>query len=518
MPPQRDANRGTMLAVDFLRRTNVALVVLTGVACTKIIGLEALPELGNGGASGRSAQSGGTGQAGGAFSSGGRSANGGAVSSSGGRVATGGSTGDGGGEAGASSGIGGSALGGSSGAGGLMGLGGGSGGTVESGGSGATGGSTGNGGRGPGGSSGTGGSDVGGTSGTGGSSGGGTSGASGSGGTPVASDGPCDVYAAAATPCVGAYSTIRRLSKTYSGPLYQVRSGSSTQNTGTGGLRHDIGMTAEGFADASAQDEACAGSICTISILYDQSGNNNHLSVAKKGPPGTTYSDQDDFESIADGKELTVGDHRVYSLYMEARQGYRLPVRGNGVPFGSEAQGLYMLADGSRVGSQCCWDFGNVSVDPTVFTSTNALFLGTAYWGKGAGAGPWFMADFATGIWAGGSIPDDPGYGDFSDLGPANPNNPSLLVPFALGFMKTDSTKYALRMANAQSASSVATAYQGDLPHALDNQGAIVLGVGADNSNNSFGTFYEGAVLAGFPTDGAELDVLENIKAAGYGQ
>jgi hypothetical protein len=45
-----------------------------------------------------------------------------------------------------------------------------------------------------------------------------------------------------------------------------------------------------------------------------------------------------------------------------------------------------------------------------------------------------------------------------------------------------------------------------------------VLGVGGDNSNNSWGTFYEGAVLAGFPTDDAELAVLQNIKALGYGK
>src|SRR5689334_16275275 len=91
---QRDANRGTMLTVDLLRRTNVALVVLAGVACTKIIGLPDLPELGSGAVSGRSGQSGGTGQSGGrgqtggTSSSGGRSANGGTVSS-GGSVATG---------------------------------------------------------------------------------------------------------------------------------------------------------------------------------------------------------------------------------------------------------------------------------------------------------------------------------------------------------------------------------------------------------------------------------------------
>lgn len=44
--------------------------------------------------------------------------------------------------------------------------------------------------------------------------------------------GPCDVYRDAGQPCVAAYSTVRRLSSTYTGPLYQVRSGSSEQNTG----------------------------------------------------------------------------------------------------------------------------------------------------------------------------------------------------------------------------------------------------------------------------------------------
>src|SRR5688500_19497810 len=35
--------------------------------------------------------------------------------------------------------------------------------------------------------------------------------------------GPCDIYAAAGTPCVTAHSTVRSLSSRYSGPLYQVK-------------------------------------------------------------------------------------------------------------------------------------------------------------------------------------------------------------------------------------------------------------------------------------------------------
>ena len=43
-------------------------------------------------------------------------------------------------------------------------------------------------------------------------------------------------------------------------------------NTGSGGMTKDIGMTADGFADTAAQDAFCSGSVCTFSIIYDQSG------------------------------------------------------------------------------------------------------------------------------------------------------------------------------------------------------------------------------------------------------
>ena len=100
---------------------------------------------------------------------------------------------------------------------------------------------------------------------------------------------------------------------------------------------------------------------------------------------------------------------------------------------------------------------------------------------------------------------------------PANPNNPSLGVPFALGFLKTDSD-YALRMADLETATDLTTAYEGPLPKPMDNQGAVVIGVGGDNSNNSWGTFYEGAIVSGYPSDATELAVMQNIQSAGYGQ
>ena len=334
--------------------------------------------------------------------------------------------------------------------------------------------------------------------------------------------GPCDIYAAASpsTPCVGAYSTIRRLRSAYTGPIYQVRSGSNAMNTGSGGETHDIMANADGFAEASAVDAVCTGTTCTVSLLYDQSGRANHLTVAKRGrSDGGMYAAMDDFETvISNTAALNVRGHRVYSLYMAVRQGYRLTRQGDGVPLGRASQGLYMLADGTHAGTACCWDFGNVSPDPTRYGVMNTLFLGVAFWGRGAGSGPWYMADYEAGVWAGGTVAGDPGWGALSGDHPPNPNNPSLKVKFALGFLKTDMNNWGLRMSDVQTATAVTTAYAGGLPKQMANEGAIVLGVGGDNSNNSWGTFYEGAVLAGFPSDAAELAVMQNIKALGYGQ
>lgn len=349
------------------------------------------------------------------------------------------------------------------------------------------------------------------------SAGAGSGGEAGGGNPPVmGGEGPCDVYEAGGTPCVAAYSTVRRIYSGYDGPLYQVRSGSNPMNTGSGGETHDIGATADGFGDAAAQDAVCAGTTCTVSLLYDQSGRGNHLPVAKRGrSDGGEFADDDDFESIADDGPLTVGGHDVYSLYMETRQGYRQTTPGDGVPLNEEPQGIYMLADGTHYGTACCWDFGNVSPDPTRYGVMNTLFFGTAFWGRGAGNGPWFMADYEAGVWAGGSNPGDPGWGALGDNAPPNPNNPSLPVPFAIGFLKTDPQDWSLRMADLE-ANGLTTAYQGALPKAMHNEGAIVIGVGGDNSNNSWGTFFEGAVVAGYPSDETEDAVMQNVKAAGY--
>ena len=47
----------------------------------------------------------------------------------------------------------------------------------------------------------------------------------------------------------------------------------------------------------------------------------------------------------------------------------------------------------------------------------------------------------------------------------------------------------------------------------MHTEGAIILGVGGDNSNSSAGSFFEGVMTAGDPTDAADNSVQANIVA-----
>jgi hypothetical protein len=356
------------------------------------------------------------------------------------------------------------------------------------------------------------------TSGAGGS---GTVGAGGSDNMPPLSMKPCDIYAAANTPCVGAYSRVRALSSTYTGPLYQVRRGAPNpfQNTGTGGETQDIGMLANGFADRVAQDTFCGAQPCSVSVLYDQSGQGNDLTVAKAGCYTGTAS-EDDYESTATDGPITIAGNPVYGLYMRPHEGYR-----NNEAENTPDMGIYEVTAGSALRSPvtqgCCWNFGIASRDncygPTGMM--NAMLFGRAYWGEGVAPGPWFMGDFEAGVWAGGV---NGGIGREAELGnfDINPNNPAMTMSYAFGILKSAPNNYALRMGDAQQG-DLTTAYDGPTPRAMTRwqmEGGIILGIGGDNSNSTGGTFFEGAITMGRPTDETDVAVFRSVQAAGYGQ
>jgi hypothetical protein len=348
---------------------------------------------------------------------------------------------------------------------------------------------------------------------------------------PLSAECPCDIYASGGTPCVAAYSTVRVLNSTYTGPLYQVRKTSDKTTK-------DIGQTADGFANSKDQDDFLGSNAGTISKLYDQSGKGNDLTVAKKGSYTGTAA-QDDKESDAKGLKIMVNGHSVYAIYAKSTEGYRAKQEGYsgypakvtasaGMPTGNQPQGIYMLTDGSRpnIGCCCCFDFGNASLDNAAGGTgmMNTLFFGTAYWGKGAGNGPWFENDMEAGVWAGGYKNGDPGCGPMDGTRTPNTKLPSSTWNFAFGITKTSTSgtpQYAIRVASGTVANgaspNLVTAYDGQAPSTWKLQGGIVLGIGGDNSNSSDWTFYEGCITAGRPSDKTDTLILNNISAARYG-
>ena len=311
---------------------------------------------------------------------------------------------------------------------------------------------------------------------------------------------PCDIYAGGGTPCVAAYSTVRALYRTYRGPLYQVTRVSD-------GKTDDIGVLATGgYADAAAQNSFCAGTVCTITRIYDQSPDHNDLGVGPIGGNGGP-----DAAAIANALPVTIGGHQAYGVSVQAGVGYRNDVT-RGVPVGSQAQGAYMVTSGTHVDALCCYDFGNAETSGTDNGNghMDAINFGTECWfAPCSGAGPWDQADMENGLFAGGNGSD-----------PGNQGNSSTFVTAML--KNNGTTTYAIKDANAQSG-RLTTEYSGPLPDIggytpMHQEGAVILGTGGDNSNESDGSFFEGVITAGYPSDATDNAVQANIVAVGYQQ
>ncbi len=194
---------------------------------------------------------------------------------------------------------------------------------------------------------------------------------------------PCDIYGAAGTSCVAAYSTVRALYSGYEGPLYQVRRVSDGATT-------DVGLLATGgYANATEQDGFCAHTTCVITKLYDQSPEHNDLTI--EGPGGAAGQDAG---ANAAALPIVAGGHRVFGLYIAGQTGYR-DNSTHGVAVNGEPEGMYMVASGTHVNSGCCFDFGNAetNTDDNGNGHMEAVNLGTkCYFGPCTGSGPWVEA------------------------------------------------------------------------------------------------------------------------------
>jgi non-reducing end alpha-L-arabinofuranosidase len=137
-----------------------------------------------------------------------------------------------------------------------------------------------------------------------------------------------------------------------------------------------------------------------------------------------------------------------------------------------------------------------------------AIYFGNIkVWGFGTGNGPWVMADLENGLYSG----QNAGF---------NANDPTVNNRFLTAIIKGQPHHWAIRAGNAQSG-GLSTFYDGPRPNVagydpMRKEGAIILGTGGDNSIGSAGTFYEGVMTAGYPSEATENAVQANITAAGY--
>ncbi|WP_410813194.1 alpha-L-arabinofuranosidase B [Micromonospora sp. 067-2] len=319
----------------------------------------------------------------------------------------------------------------------------------------------------------------------------------------AASSQPCDLYAAGGTPCVAAHSTTRALYGSYNGPLYQVRRSSDNAT-------RDVGLlSAGGYANAATQDAFCSGTTCLITIIYDQSGRNNRLTQAPGGYfPGPGPGGVDNL-AVATAAPITINGHKAYGVYVVPGTGYRNN-NTNGIATGDQPEGIYALFDGTHYNNGCCFDYGNAetnSRDNGNGTMETIYFGNNTVWGYGAGPGPWVMADLENGLFSG----YERRY---------NANNPTVSHRFLTAIVKGEPNHWAIRSGNGQSG-GLSTSYNGVRPNVagynpMKKEGAILLGIGGDNSIGARGTFYEGVLTSGYPSDATENSVQATIVAARY--
>jgi len=347
---------------------------------------------------------------------------------------------------------------------------------------------------------------TGGVVGASGGSSGGTAGASGGtagagGGTAVVfSGGPCDIYEKDGNPCVAAHSTVRALYADYGGPLYQVRRAD--------GQSLVIGPVAVGgLAKAADQDAFCGSDGCTISVIYDQTLHGNHLTVAPAGQAKATP----DNEANAKAAPIMLGGNKVYGVNILAGVGYRNDTP-KGTATGDDPETEYMVVAGSVYNAGCCMDYGNMETtnNDDGEGSVEAIYFGSCtIWGRGAGNGPWVMADLENGLWAGNLV--------------SYAGNPSIAGwPYVTGMVKggpAGANRWTIKEGNA-AAGGLITAFDGTRPSARYNpmrkQGGIGLGIGGDNSDAARANWFEGVMTTGYASDAADDAVQANIVSV-YG-
>src|SRR5262249_32103863 len=249
---------------------------------------------------------------------------------------------------------------------------------------------------------------------------------------------------------------------------------------------------------------------CVITIIFDQTTRHNDLTIAGAGNAGPANAGVP-----ADALPVTAGGHIVYGAEFSGRMGYRHRA-ASGVAVNGQPEGMYMVTSGIHFNAGCCFDYGNMEINEadTGNGRMDAIYFGTLCWFSPCnGAGPWIMADLENGLF------------QSNTGGSQNTANTGNANPFVTAMLKNNGQNFlALKDGNGRSG-ALATRYSGALPTTfvagyspMHQEGSIGLGTGGDNSNSDIGSFFEGAMTAGLPSDATENSVQANIVSVDYGR
>jgi len=247
-----------------------------------------------------------------------------------------------------------------------------------------------------------------------------------------------------------------------------------------------------------------------ITIVYDQSGHGNDL--AYQGPGGAGGSDT---PASATGQSLTLAGNKAYALFINPGNSYWHNGSASGMPTGSQPQGAYMVTSGTHVNSGCLLRLRQQRETDRRADGAGAMdaisFSTSCWFGGCSGSGPWVQADLEFGLYSGGSQGLEP--------------EPAGLHQHLRHRGAQEQRHQSVRAQRRQrpNPGGLTTLWNGALPPGyspMKQQGAIILGSGGDccngNTNLSIGTFYEGAIVAGYPSDATDNAVQADITSAGY--
>ena len=286
---------------------------------------------------------------------------------------------------------------------------------------------------------------------------------------------PCDIYASGGTPCVAAHSTTRALYASYNGPLYQVRRASDDTTTNISPL------SAGGVANAAAQDSFCAGTTCVITEIYDQSGHGNNLTDAPAAgrPAARTTS-----RTRPRRRSRSAATRPTASTWRPA------PGTATTAPRASRPATTPRASTRSSTARTTTAAAASTTATPRPATTTTA----TATWK------PSTSATSRSGATAPATAPGSwPTWRTACTPASTRATTPTTRPPayrFTTAMIEGEPNQWAILGGNAQSG-GLSTVYSGPRPNVsgynpMHKEGAIILGIGGDNSKGSAGTFYEG--------------------------